>query len=81
MRFIHVDGARELRLLAHSLGEDHDLLEKEDGERLHLGRPVAGAAPWCRESVEAVEGPAMEKLALSRDLALEGRDREKIISK
>ena len=67
MGLVNVDWTGELGLLAQNLTEDHDLLEKEDGEGLHLGRAVG-----CRrgEGVQADQGTTVQQLALRRDLAL-----------
>ena len=68
MCLVDVDGAGELRLLPDGLAEDHDLLEEEDGEGLHLGR--AGLR-GLREGVQAVQRTAVKELALRSYLALE----------
>ena len=84
MSFVYVDWTVENGLLlADGLAEDHDLLEEEHRERLHLhGGPVAAAAASAAataaaggrllrvEVVQADEGTAVQELPLGRDLAL-----------
>ena len=64
MCFVDVDRTGELRLLAHGVGEDDDLLEQED---CHLLQLVAGSAGRV---VGAEQRPVQQQLALRHDLTL-----------
>ena len=64
MCFVDVDRTGELRLLAHGVREDDDLLEQED---CHLLQLVAGSAGRV---VGAEQRPVQQQLALRHDLTL-----------
>ena len=51
MRLVDVDRTSKLRLFAHRLTEDHDLLEEEDRKRFHLGHLVAATSTACGPSL------------------------------
>ena len=78
---VDVDWAGELSLFADHFWEDHDLLEEEASEGLHLGHPTSSprVSPGprgrvhSREVVDGVERAFVEQLALSSDFALKQR--------